>query len=214
LDLEPNSFQAIYSIEAIEHVHDIGKMLERCFTLLQPSGNLILVNDQNILNRKVRDETVSMWKERELSWKWCEYLRSIRPIEHGDAKPFAVMREEIVRGANPNLEQRTIQMLVNVTAGLRKSEIEQLAVNFKPGMPLPTKPDYDWCRNPLTGEYAERLFDPFVLANVMKRAGFRTRVRHFFRKFPLNLANSIQFRPLNYLLFNMRSVFVLYGEKM
>jgi 2-polyprenyl-3-methyl-5-hydroxy-6-metoxy-1,4-benzoquinol methylase len=213
LDLEPNSFDAIYSIEAIEHVHNMRQMLERCFTLLRPNGNIILVNDQNILNRKVRNDTVSMWQERESSWKWSEYLRSIRPIEHQDARPFAVMREEIVRAANPNLDQRAVQALVDATAGLLKPEIETIATNFKIGMPLPVRSVYDWCRNPVTGEYAERLFDPFALAKLLRDAGFRTKVRHFFRKFPLNVANSIQFWPLNYLLFNLRPQFIVYGEK-
>jgi 2-polyprenyl-3-methyl-5-hydroxy-6-metoxy-1,4-benzoquinol methylase len=214
LDLDANSFDAIYSIEAIEHVHDMRQMLERCFTLLRPNGNLILVNDQNMLNRKGRDDTVKMWKERESSWQWSEYLRSIRPIEHKDARPFAVMREEIVTAANPNLEQRIVQTLVDATCGLLKPEIETLAKNFKMGMPLPKRPDYDWCRNPITGEYAERLFDPFALMKQLQQAGFRkTKVRHFFRKFPLNLTNAIQFWPLNYILFNVRPQFILYGEK-
>lgn len=214
LDLEDNSFDAIYSIEAIEHVHDMTQMLEKCFKLLRPGGNLILVNDQNMLNRKGRIDTVNMWKERENSWKWSEYLRSIRPIEHKDARPFAVMREEIVRAANPNLEPRIVQTIVDATAGLLKPEIETIARTYQMGMPLPLGSDYDWCRNPITGEYAERLFDPFALLKKLQHAGFRkTKVRHFFRRFPLNLANAIQFWPLNYLLFNVRPHFILYGEK-
>jgi 2-polyprenyl-3-methyl-5-hydroxy-6-metoxy-1,4-benzoquinol methylase len=213
LELEPSSFDAIYSIEAIEHVRDMKQMLDRCFTLLKPNGTLILVNDSNMLNRRVRNEHISMWQERENSWKWSEYLRSIRPIEHRDARPFAVMREEIVRAANPNLEPRVVQKIVDATAGLLRSEIETIATNFKNGTHLPSRPDYDWCRNPITGEYAERLFDPFALARCMQRAGFRAKVRHFFRKFPLNLANQIQFWPLNYLLFNLRSAFIVCGEK-
>ena len=211
--LEPNSFDAIYSIEAIEHVHDMRQMLERCFALLRPNGNLILVNDQNMLNRKVRDATLGMWHEREHSWKWSEYLRSIRPIEHKDARPFAVMREEIVRAANPRLEPQEVQKLVDATAGILKPDIEKLAANFKNGMPLPERPEYDWCRNPLTGEYAERLFDPFVLADLLRQVGFKANVRHFFRKFPLNLTNGIRFRPLNLALFNLKSDFILYAEK-
>jgi len=213
LNLEPNSFDAIYSIEAIEHVHDMKQMLERCFTLLRPNGNLILVNDQNILNRKVRDETVRMWHERETSWKWADYLRGIRPIEHKDAKPLEVMREEIVKSANPNLDPRAVKMIVDATAGLLKPEIEEIAANFRIGARLPLRPDYDWCRNPVTGEYAERLFDPYALARLLQHAGCKTKIGHLFRRFPLNLTNSIQFWPLNYLLFNLRSVFVVYGEK-
>ena len=212
-DLPANSFDFIYSIEAIEHVHDMEQMVATCFRLLERNGRLILVNDQNILNRETREHTVAMWKDRESSWKWAEFLRSIRPIEHKDARPFAVMREEAVRTGNPNLTPAVVQTLVEVSAGMLTPDIEALAANYKPGMKLPMRPEYDWCRNPETGEYAERLFDPFALADLLKRAGFRTKVRHLFRKFPLNLANGIQSRTLNNLLFNLRPVFVLQAEK-
>src|SRR5271166_6860955 len=38
-----------------------------------------------------------------------------------------------------------------------KAEIEKIAVSFNKGTPLPIRPELDWCRNPITGEYAERL---------------------------------------------------------
>src|ERR1039458_2801897 len=179
LDMEPSSFDAIYSIEAIEHVHDMSLMLEKCFKLIKSGGNLILENDQNMLNRKVRTDTVSMWNKRDHSWEWSEYLRSIRPIEHKEARPFNAVPEEIVRAANPGLEPHVVKMLGEATAGMLKPQIETIAANFTIGTVLPVKPDYDWCRNPLTGEYAERLFDPFALSELLRHAGFIPKVRHF-----------------------------------
>src|SRR5262249_47972319 len=153
-------------------VHDMERMVVACFRLLKRNGKLILVNDQNVLNRETREHTIAMWKQRESSWAWAEFLRSIRPIEHRDARPFAVMREEAIKAGNPNLESAVVQTLIGVSAGMFKSDIETLAANYKPGMKLPVPPEYDWCRNPETGEYAERLFDPFALADLLKRAGF------------------------------------------
>ncbi len=91
--------------------------------------------------------------------------------------------------------------------------IRILRLDYKAGMSLPRRPTYDWCRNPITGEYAERLFNPFALAKMLRDAGFRARVRQFFRKFPLNLTNSSRLWPLNYVLFNVRPQFIVYGEK-
>jgi len=213
LNFDTNTFDSIYSIEAIEHVHDMTRMIERCYSILKPGGTLILVNDGNILNPSFRDEIVKMWNERENSWEWSEYLRSIRPIEHGDARPFAVMREEMVRAASPKLDEHAVKAVVAATAGWLKADIERLAINYKSGVVLPTRPTHDWCRNPITGEYAERLFDPFVLATQLREAGFRAKVGHMFRKFPLTLANFIQIRSLNRLLFNLRPHFLIYGEK-
>jgi SAM-dependent methyltransferase len=216
LDLEPRSFDAIYSMEAIEHVHDLKKMFSRCAELLKPGGNIILINDLNALNRKTRSEIIKMWHERETSWAYAEHLRHWRPIEHKDAKPFAIMREEIVRAANPGLDEPTLSALVRITAGLVKPEIEHIARKHVIGalIPRPAIGKYDRCRNPQTGEYAERLLNPFVLANMLGEFGFKAKVQHAFRKFPLSLANQIEFWPLNYLLFNVRPAFIVLGQKL
>lgn len=211
--LPPASFDAIYSNEAIEHIHDMEQMVDKCRTLLRPNGTMILINDQNIYNHKVYDEITEMWEKREHSWEWSDYLRKIRPIEHRDAKPFAVMRAEIVRAANPSLGETSVQAIVDATPGLLKPEIEKFAANFKYARSLPKRKEVDWCRNPETGEYAERLFDPFELAKMIRGRGFHARVHHFMRKFPLNMMNSVQFRPLNRLLFSFRPLFIIYAVK-
>jgi SAM-dependent methyltransferase len=212
-DLESRSFDAIYSLEAIEHVHDIPLMLDECARLLKQGGVVMLVNDQNSLNEKGLEETRVMWKKRESSWEWARQLETWRPVEHKDAKPFAVMREEIIRAANPRLSDAAVETIVNNTAGLLKQENEAISKQYVAGMGFKNVPEFDRCRNPLTGEFAERLFDPFALAELMRAAGFRTTVRHFFRKFPLNLMNGIQFKPFNKALFILRSPFIIMGVK-
>jgi ubiquinone/menaquinone biosynthesis C-methylase UbiE len=213
-DFADASFDAIYSNEAIEHVHDIDAMLGECARILRPGGNIILINDCNVLNRKVREDITEMWHQRENDWKWSEYLRSIRPIEHGDAKPFAVRREEIIRAANPSLNDGQVAALVAATPGMLTCDIERLARGYKLGGRLPIPPELDWCRNPDTGEYAERLFDPFALMDKMRKAGFRrVQVRHSFTRWPLRYFNAVQFRPINAALFRLRPYFMLYGEK-
>lgn len=201
-------------MEAIEHVHDLGKMFRRCAQLLKPAGTLILINDSNPLHHQTRDETMAMWRERETSWDWIEKLRNWRPIEHGGAKPFAVMRAEIVRAANPTLTDLEVKSIVEGSAGLLKLEIEKIAKNYRSGIEMPILGEYDRCRNPETGEYAERLLNPYMLADMLVETGFKTVVRHMFRKFPLNLANSIQFHPLNKILFNVRGIFVILATKL
>jgi SAM-dependent methyltransferase len=212
-ELEPGSFDAIYSNEAIEHVHDLPAMFHQCAELLRPGGRIFLINDSNVLHNKTREETVAMWHEREHSWDWIAKLKNWRPIEHGNARPFAIMREDIVRKAYPNLCNEAVETIVTNTAGLVKSEIEQLARKYYPAMKFPEIGEYDRCRNPETGEYAERLLDPYKLAQMLQDAGFRTRVRHCFRRFPLNFMNDIQLRPLNNYLFNLRGSFMVVGEK-
>ena len=151
IDLPADSFDGIYSVEAVEHVHDLGLMFDNCARLLRRRGRMIIVNDCNVLNSKVRREYVAMWHQREHSWEWSKYLRSIRPVEHAEARPFELMRRDIVQGANPALDEASVRSLVYATAGMLKAEIEKIAVSFSNATQLPIRPELDWCRNPVTG---------------------------------------------------------------
>jgi ubiquinone/menaquinone biosynthesis C-methylase UbiE len=214
IDLEDESFDGIYSLEAIEHVHDLDRMFDSCARLLRRKGRMIVANDANVLNGNVKREIEAMWNQRERSWEWSNYLRSIRPVEHGEARPFELMRREIVQAANPTLDEASVQSIVDATPGMLKPEIEEIAVSFSTGSSLPIRRKLDWCRDPVTGEYAERLFDPFDLADMIRKRGFSVKIRHGFNRKPLNLLNGIQFKPMNIALFNLRPIFVLVAEKL
>ena len=176
-------------------------------------GTIMLGNDQNALNPTVRKDTEEMWVKRETSWEWAAQLKAWRPIEHADAKPFSVMRADIVRAANPALDANAVTDLVAKTAGLLKDVIEEAARTYGSNRELPFVDEYSTCRNPITGEYAERLFNPYVLADILTAMGLQTQVRHLFRKFPLNLVNGVQFRPFNNLLFQVRPFFLIFGRR-
>lgn len=209
LDLPDHSFDAIYSMEAIEHVHDVGLMFDSCRRLLKPSSRIVLLNDCNILNKQTKDELEATFNERETSWDWANYLRSIRPIEHGNARPFQIMRKEIVEAANPNLAPDDVGDLVCCSAGMLKPDIEKLAKDYKPGDSLPRRRKVDWCRNPETAEFAERLFNPYELAEMLEERGMSAKVLHCFRRIPLRFLNNIQFRPVNDILFNRKPAFAI-----
>ena len=213
LDLEQHSFDAIYSLEAVEHVRDLGRMFDNCARLLKKHGKLIIVNDANVLNRSLKNEIKKMWVEREESWEWARYLRSIRPLEHGEARPFSVMRRKIIETVRPSLDESSIKAIVKATAGLLKDDIEKIAIDYNEGYSLPEVPELDWCRNPLTGEFAERLLNPFEMSDMLKSRNFAVKLLHGFRRLPLRLLNSNQFRPLNFLLFNVRPLFIMLAEK-
>lgn len=213
IELPDASFDVIYSIEAIEHVHNIEAMFTSCARLLRPGGRLIIKNDCNLLNRRAAGELMGMWQKRESSWEWANYLRSIRPVEHADARPFELMRREIVTAANPSLPEPIVERIVSGTKGALKKDIERIARAGGEGLASLPDPGLDWCRNPVTGEFAERLFDPYSLESILKSAGFRASVFHAFRRWPLHTLNKIRFHPLNVLLFNVKQDFTIYAEK-
>ncbi len=215
LDEPDGSFDGIFSSEAIEHVHDLAAMFERCHQLLRPGGTVLLCNDSNQFNSEFRNAMFAMWEERDTSWEHAEWLKNeVRPVEHANAKPYGAMREDIIKETGLSFNAEELGKLVAATAGMIRPEIAKAAEAYRSSGALPTRPKFSWCRNPETGEYAERLLNPFELRDMMQQAGFRSvKLRHAFNRFPLNLANGINFRPLNEFLYDQRGMFFLLATK-
>jgi SAM-dependent methyltransferase len=214
LDLADASFDGIFSTEAIEHVHDLGEMFDTCWRLLRPGGTAVIVNDSNRYNPGARAHSWGSWQERDDSWEHAEWLkREVRPVEHADARPYGVMREEYIRKIAPELNDGAVAKLRAATAGMIYGEIDGAVERFKRDGSLPVRDEFGWCRNPETGEYSERLLDPFELADMMKARGFKVQLRHLFRKFPYRLLNGNGFRPLQKRIFKSRPHFILVAQK-
>jgi SAM-dependent methyltransferase len=214
LDLPDASFDGIFSTEAIEHVHDLKLMFENCYRLLKPGGRIVIANDSNRFNLAACQHSWEGWTDRDESWEHVEWLKKeVRPVEHAEAKPYGVMREEMIRATAPQLDDASVAKLRHATAGMVKPEVEQATQQFLKDRKLPTRDEFGWCRNPETGEYSERLLDPWELKRWLKDAGFKVQLRHVFRKMPLRLLNGVDLKPLNKRLFGLRAQFVLVGDQ-
>jgi ubiquinone/menaquinone biosynthesis C-methylase UbiE len=211
LDLPDASFDAIVCNQTIEHVHDLEAMLRVSYRVLKPGGRMVITNDNNVRNRRQFAEIQELWKKRDSDWGFIEQLKRERPEENREIQPYAVMREAIVRRANPRLADSNARTLVGATAGLTEAEIARIALGFTPAGPLPTPPALSWCRNPVTGEYCERQLDPAAVVEMLRSCGFRARFRHGFRRWPLSALNGVRFPPLNAWLFQLRPFFIIVG---
>jgi 2-polyprenyl-3-methyl-5-hydroxy-6-metoxy-1,4-benzoquinol methylase len=213
MDLPAGTFDAIVCNQTIEHVHDMDAMLAKCAHVLKPGGRLVIADDNNALNRESREENLDMWEKRDRSWAYIEELKRERPIENKDIKPYAVLREEIVRAANSSLDAISVSRIVSATAGLTKSEIERISKSYTDKEQLPRPPKFSWCRNPISGEYCERQLHPYETAQQIERHGFQARVVHAFRRFPLSLLNAVRLPALSEILFNLRPIFLISATK-
>lgn len=214
LGLPDASFDGIFSTEAIEHVHDLGSMFDTCRRLLKPGGTAVIVNDSNKYNSAAREHSLSSWDERDNSWEHVEWLRKeVRPVEHAGARPYGVMREDRIRDLAPDLDDSEVRALREATAGLIYADLEPAIERYKRDGSLPSRDEFGWCRNPETGEYSERLLDPFELSQMLRDRGFRVKLRHLFRKFPHRLLNGIGIRALQRQIFKVRPHFVLVATK-
>ena len=206
---DPGRFDAILCNEAVEHIWDLDSLFANCHKLLRPSGVLVLSGSSNALFPGHAAQRQELWTLRDQSQDYVDELVRGQPVENAGAKPYATMRERIIVQSRPDLDAGSLVALIKATAGMRRPEIERLADGFRRGMDLPDPPEHAWCRNPETGEYCERLLDPFELRDSLAWAGFRASVHHGFLRWPYRLANRTHMDSLDRLLFRLRPTFVL-----
>jgi 2-polyprenyl-3-methyl-5-hydroxy-6-metoxy-1,4-benzoquinol methylase len=207
-----SEFDALVCNQTIEHVLDLDRMFQTCIRALKPGGRLVITNDNNAHNPTMFQSAQEQWARRDRDQGYIDQLKQERPIENADIQPYAVMREQIIRKTNPALTDAQVKRLVDATAGMTQAQIIPLA-RADASSPLPTPPTLSWCRNPLTGEYCERLIDPFAIAGDLERAGFNAKILHGFRKPPLSFFNGVGLAPVNKMLFRIRPFFVIVGQK-
>ena len=207
------SFDVVVSNEAIEHVRDLDKMFRVCADALRPGGRLVLGDSNNVLTPGKVREAAAMWRARDSSWPFVEKLKAERPIENADAEPYAATRRRLIAGAAPAISERALTALTAATAGLVEGDVMAAVGTFERTGELPVPPVHSWCRNPVTGEYCERLLDPFEVARAVAGAGLEPRVHHAVRRWPLSWGNSVKTRWASSALFRWRSVFIIVARK-
>ena len=206
-------FDAVFCNQTMEHVHDADGMFSAMARLLRRGGIAIIVNDNNALCKQIVRDNTAMWAQRDRSWECIEQLKKERPIENALIEPFAITREREVRSVMPDISNEQLAKLVGATAGMIEPQIRKAVAEFVATGALPTPPEHSWCRDPVSGEYCERLLDPYQLTKSLRTHGFRARVRHGFGRFPATLLNGVRFRPLNASLFQLKPVFAIVAER-
>ncbi len=210
-DLPPDSYDSVFCAQAIEHIHDLTGMFRVVKTILRPGGRGVFLNDNNALHTPCRESSLAMWPRRDADQEFIDGIKRDRPIENADIEPYAVTRRRIVSEARPDLDAGAVATLVNATAGLTQPDIRRVATEYAPGRPLPQPPRWSWCRDPISGEYCERLLDPFEVADLARSVGLEARVWHrHFNRFPmtaLNLVNGGPWPWINRLVFKVHADF-------
>ncbi len=207
------SFDAIFCNETLEHVRDEQAMYRAMARLLRPGGRAVILNDNNALSLRVAQQNRALWRRRDESDEFIARLKLDRPEENRWIEPYARMRRRIIEYFRPDLAEQERERLVFATAGLTRESIGAAVARYVASGEMPTPPALAWCRNPETGEYCERLLDPYQIAEDLRTHGFRAVVRHGFTRFPFRLLDLDNSWFLSWIMFQFRAGFVVIAEK-
>jgi ubiquinone/menaquinone biosynthesis C-methylase UbiE len=154
LDLPMNSIAGAFSFEVLEHIRDTAKLYQNLARWLSGQGRVYArtgANGMNVLRRRL-------------------FRREWEKID----ETYSPIRESVIREAMPGVGQDVIELLVARTRGQLKEAIQQVALEYQRNRIVPVEMPPCAPRNPETGEFMERLLNPYRNIELIDAQGFRT----------------------------------------
>ncbi len=162
---------AIASSNVIEHIYDLDRFFGCLRRLPVPRLRIGMATTVNAVNRRIRNR----YKRIHLKYE----LRG-RCGKHGRTPVAAILdtRREIVRQAAPNLPPEKVELLALRTRGYRRDDIERFVAEYVEAETVPPSIGHPtntcW---PDTGNWCDRLLDPYEVVALLDGHGFTSRMR-------------------------------------
>ena len=161
--VQADSYDRVFLRETISHAPSLEGVLAESHRVLKAGGRIVIVDENNALSPKLAAHV------RENQEKIEE-----GPVDLGTAGlllSYREMRQEILGQEFPDLPEETLSAVSEETKGLHGTQLVATVEEYLRTGRL-RNPQRDEFRNPLTGEYPERLFNPYRLAEVLRTMGF------------------------------------------
>ena len=165
---EDNFFDGVLIKDAASHFSHPSSVYAEAARILRPGGRLVIWDDRNALNRRVRFATQQIWETSETGSP--EEL-----AQFGMQKSLTQMRLEYLRGRFPDLDSLTVNTLANQTRGYTYNMLDRVVHSIREGKRIELEP-LAACVNPENEMAQEQLIDPLKLAKQLSRFGFSARV--------------------------------------
>ncbi len=155
LDYNNEHFDVVVCNEVISHVKDLDLLLQRMNKALKSSGLLYISDGNNKLNVLMRHKRRQRWENAEFRYR--------------------SERKKMIRKMFPALDAKTLDLLAEETAGMYGGEIFRAVNQYLKEGRIIDKPTFKF-REPTTGYYPEREFNPFALKKNITKFGFKAKI--------------------------------------
>jgi hypothetical protein len=170
------SCDAVASNEVIDHVYDVEAFLSKLMRFSNGSLAVFMVTGTNGYNPCIRSQMTRLHH----IYEHCSRPKVYGYKERDSIEAFLDIRRQIVvkylDALRLPLDELEIDMLARNTRGMVKTDIQKCVQNYLDGKGL-VEPSYstNTC-DPHTGNWAERLLNPFRLAGILRQSGFEADV--------------------------------------
>jgi SAM-dependent methyltransferase len=158
------------SYDVIEHVYEIEPFLRELPRVTTGPLRIVMASAANDRNPRIRRRLMDVQRR-------VEHEDGVGLEGRDSMRAYRTMRAEIIRRYAPELDDIEVTTLADETRGLTERGIRTALERFRDAgtHPPPLVHPTNTC-DPMTGNWAEHLMDPFALAGELSRAGMRASV--------------------------------------
>ncbi|MEO6713939.1 MAG: methyltransferase domain-containing protein [Mycobacteriales bacterium] len=167
------SCDVVVSYDVIEHIYDVDEHLQHLPAITSGRLRVVMASAANMLNPRRHRQLMATQRLIELQ----DRQPSAGHKERDALLAYANIRAGLIRAHAPALSAADVERLTVATRGLMTGDIEAAVDRFVADGMLPQPPVHptNTC-DPLTGNWAEHLMDPYRLAADLSAAGVPCRV--------------------------------------
>ncbi len=189
---------AVASYDVIEHIYDIESFFRNIQFFSDGSLTVVMSSGANIFNPRTRRSLIKRHLEAEYKDREKEKAHKERDCLKSFLKVRREMIYEYLQEHNKELTEDEIAQLARNTRGMIEQDIRKCVGEYLNTGNFPPEPSHptNTC-DPYTGNWAEHLMDPYYLANILSKTGFKVEILSGYYGRPKNIIKRFLGRFLN-----------------
>jgi hypothetical protein len=167
------SCNTVVSYDTLEHIYDIDDFLNKIGGISAGPLSLMMASGANPLNFIISRRLRKLHRKVELKGK----IRQQGEDDRNPEEALVAVRTKMILSYASDLSQHEADMLAQKTRGMRREDIIKAVNSFLSNGLIPKELEHptNTC-DPLTGNWCERLLNPYSLGHKLQEAGFSAKV--------------------------------------
>ena len=164
---------AVGSYDVIEHVYDTEGFLKKLSLLSARPLAIVMASSVNSLNpRRARH-----FSKKQVDVEYHDRHPEPGHKERDSLRAYIDIRKEIIRSHAAGLKAAEVDALARATRGMIEADIKSAVEDYLKTKKISARPAHptNTC-DPYTGNWADRLMDPYRIAGILSEEGFRAEV--------------------------------------